>query len=127
MLFRSASQQGNKKQRRNYKFIKFQFFGSLFYHNCFHHIFRSVKADNGGLWQRDICRFYPLCHHLETGEVLRQSLEAVTIAAEDDGSPGDDRPPADEGERAMDCLAFAFLIYHHDDATACQGVALCGD
>ena len=87
---------------------------------------------------RDICRFYPFRHHLETGEVLRQSLEFITVPAEDDGSSGDDRSPSDEGERAMDCLAFAFpcrgvalredrFIYHHDDATACQGVALCGD
>ena len=81
-----AGQQSNKKQRRNYKFIKFQFFGSLFYQNCFHHIFRSVEADNGVPWRWNICRFYPLCHHLETGEVLRQSREAVTVTAENEAN-----------------------------------------
>ena len=28
-----------------------------------------------------ICRFYPFCHHLETGEVLRQGLEFVAVTA----------------------------------------------
>ena len=66
----------------------------------------------------NICRFYPFRHHLETGEVLRQSLEAVTVAAEDDGCPGDEHATTDKGERSLDGLAFAFL---------CRGVALCED
>ena len=28
-----------------------------------------------------ICRFYPFCHHLETGEVFRQSLEEITVGS----------------------------------------------
>ena len=62
----------------------------------------------------DICRFYPLCHHLETGEVLRQSLELVAVTTKDDGSSGDDRSPADEGKRPLDIFAFAFLIADHN-------------
>ena len=65
-----------------------------------------------------ICRFYPLCHHLATGKVLRQSFETVAIAAEDDGCPGDDHATADEGKRSTDGLAFSF---------PCRGVALCED
>ena len=109
-----TGKQSNKKQCRNYKFIKFQFFGSLFYQNCFHHIFRSVEFDNGVLRRRNICRFNPLLHHLKGCEVLRQSLEAVSVATEDDGCSGDDRSPSDEGERPLDIFAFALFIHHHN-------------
>ena len=61
-----------------------------------------------------ICRFYPLRYHLETGEVLRQSFEFITVPAEDDGSPGDDHATADEGKRSLDGLAFAFFIADHN-------------
>ena len=66
----------------------------------------------------NICRGYPFRHHLETGEVLRQSFEFVTVAAKDDGCSGDDHATADEGKRSLDCFAFAF---------PCRGVALCED
>lgn len=62
----------------------------------------------------NICRFYPFRHHLETGEVLRQSFEFVTVAAEDDGCSGDDHATADKGERSLDGLAFAFFIADHN-------------
>ena len=65
-----------------------------------------------------ICRFKPLCHHLERRKVLRQSLEAVAVSAENDGCSGDDHATADEGKSSLDGLAFAF---------PCRGVALCED
>ena len=61
-----------------------------------------------------ICRFYPLCHHLERCKVLRQSLEAVAVTAEDDGYSGNDYATADESERSLDGFAFTLFIADHN-------------
>ena len=62
----------------------------------------------------DIRWFYPLRYHLETGDVLRQSLEAIAVSAEDEGCPGNDHATADEGKRSLYGLAFAFFIADHN-------------